>query len=274
MKVRRGFTLIELLVVIAIIAILAAILFPVFAQARAAARKTQCLSNLKQLGTGMMMYVQDYDERFPSWNWGFFCNGGNAGAGRDSSAFWTMAIFPYTKSKQVYQCPDDILDWDDAWATCSDDNGKKDLFGPNRTNGTQCNYWEGCNPSYVSYGMSEDLLGGYPTNKLAGLQTPSNWMMLTDNAGQLSDLWAWGQPDDTNKNQIVARAAFSAQAAGCCMMWDSGHNADYYVNTYGQAAADAAARHQGGNNIAYADGHAKWTRWTNLTWGRLTTGLL
>src|SRR5947199_3363258 len=64
---RRGFTLIELLVVIAIIAILAAILFPVFAQAREKARQTSCLSNQKQLGTAMSMYLQDYDERFPNW---------------------------------------------------------------------------------------------------------------------------------------------------------------------------------------------------------------
>src|SRR5438046_1503505 len=61
-----GFTLIELLVVIAIIAIIAAILFPVFAQARESARKTSCLRNLKQLGTGVLMYVQDYDEQLPS----------------------------------------------------------------------------------------------------------------------------------------------------------------------------------------------------------------
>lgn len=70
-KVRSGFTLIELLVVIAIIAILAAILFPVFAQAREAARRTNCVSNMKQFGTGIMMYTQDYDELMPhaAMNW-------------------------------------------------------------------------------------------------------------------------------------------------------------------------------------------------------------
>ena len=66
MRNRRGFTLIELLVVIAIIAILAAILFPVFAQAREKARQTTCLSNMKQMGTAIMMYVQDYDEVTPA----------------------------------------------------------------------------------------------------------------------------------------------------------------------------------------------------------------
>src|SRR6266511_3956182 len=65
MRRHRGFTLIELLVVIAIIAILAAILFPVFAQAREKARQSTCTSNLKQLGNGLLMYTQDYDETFP-----------------------------------------------------------------------------------------------------------------------------------------------------------------------------------------------------------------
>jgi len=125
----------------------------------------------------------------------------------------------------------------------------------------------------VSYGMSENLLGGFPTNKLAGISTPANWMMFTDSASQLTDMWAWGAPDDGNKNQVVARAAFSAQAAGCCMMWDSGHDVPYYIKTYGQTASDQATRHQGGNNVSYADGHSKWTRWTNMTYGKLTTGL-
>src|SRR5687768_4984553 len=70
---KRGFTLIELLVVIAIIAILAAILFPVFAQAREKARQTACLSNCKQMGTGAMLYAQDYDEIMPPWSLFWAC---------------------------------------------------------------------------------------------------------------------------------------------------------------------------------------------------------
>jgi len=92
----KGFTLIELLVVIAIIAILAAILFPVFAQARESARRTSCLNNAKQLATGNMMYIQDYDETFP-----LVYNGG----GSCSHAEYPM-IYPYLKNMQILQCPD------------------------------------------------------------------------------------------------------------------------------------------------------------------------
>ena len=91
---RRGFTLIELLVVIAIIAILAAILFPVFARAREKARQTSCLSNLKQIGLAVMMYAQDYDECYPEpytpfTNW----------------PLWQDTIQPYMKNTQLLICP-------------------------------------------------------------------------------------------------------------------------------------------------------------------------
>ena len=94
----KGFTLIELLVVIAIIAILAAILFPVFARARENARRSSCQSNLKQLGLGLLQYSQDYDEALPV---GRYDNAGLWGAG------WAGEIYPYVKSSQVYVCPSD-----------------------------------------------------------------------------------------------------------------------------------------------------------------------
>jgi prepilin-type N-terminal cleavage/methylation domain-containing protein len=94
----KGFTLIELLVVIAIIALLAAILFPVFARARENARRASCQSNLKQLGLGLMQYTQDYDEMLPA---GENTTNGYWGTG------WAGGIFPYVKSAQVYVCPND-----------------------------------------------------------------------------------------------------------------------------------------------------------------------
>lgn len=93
-----GFTLIELLVVIAIIAILSAILFPVFAKVREKARQTSCLSNEKQLGLGFIQYVEDYDETYPT--------GGGGGNG-DLGMGWAGQIYPYVKSTGVYNCPDD-----------------------------------------------------------------------------------------------------------------------------------------------------------------------
>jgi prepilin-type N-terminal cleavage/methylation domain-containing protein len=124
---KRGFTLIELLVVIAIIAILAAILFPVFARAREAARKTSCSSNLKQIATGMLMYVQDYDEVFPA-AYAIQAGAGQPGDGDTQHWCWSLErvdagyvartqalqaqnatmrlmLQPYVKNHNVFRCP-------------------------------------------------------------------------------------------------------------------------------------------------------------------------
>jgi len=99
MTKQRGFTLIELLVVIAIIAILAAILFPVFAKAREKARQSSCLSNTKQIGLGMMQYAQDYDETY------------HFAYTTTPTVQWYRLIDPYVKSRQVVACPSDGDPW-------------------------------------------------------------------------------------------------------------------------------------------------------------------
>lgn len=99
---RHGFTLIELLVVIAIIAILAAILFPVFVQAREKARQSSCASNEKQIGLAIMQYAQDYDETFPSvWS------GQSNQISANQLQYWPHAIQPYVKNREVFRCPNE-----------------------------------------------------------------------------------------------------------------------------------------------------------------------
>ena len=127
MKKRNAFTLIELLVVIAIIAILAAILFPVFAQAREKARQTQCASNLKQIALGVLQYTQDYDERFPmAW----------IGQYNLSTVSIVTELNPYLKSSAIWKCPDTApIASTRAW-----DYGYNDmLLGSDFTNGGPVN---------------------------------------------------------------------------------------------------------------------------------------
>jgi len=135
MKHRKGFTLIELLVVIAIIAILAAILFPVFARAREQARKTACLSNLKQIGLALQMYAQDYDETYPDSQittngldgpgcthpatpyqgalhivcWGIRLYYPGTGTSTKVLAGYPLRLNPYVKNAQLFRCPSDNL---------------------------------------------------------------------------------------------------------------------------------------------------------------------
>jgi|LSQX01.1.fsa_nt_gb prepilin-type N-terminal cleavage/methylation domain-containing protein/prepilin-type processing-associated H-X9-DG protein len=109
MRQRQGFTLIELLVVIAIIAILAAILFPVFAKAREKARQASCASNLKQIGLAALSYAQDYDEKL---GFGYVNAPGVVGfLGHNNVLIWPDLLMPYVKNRQIFMCPSAASDY-------------------------------------------------------------------------------------------------------------------------------------------------------------------
>jgi prepilin-type N-terminal cleavage/methylation domain-containing protein len=185
----RGFTLIELLVVIAIIAIIAAILFPVFAQARDRARMSACLSNQRQLGTALTLYVQDYDETYPYIR--FYCK---------SDCFtWKNAIRPYLKSLDVLACP-------------SNPYGKTTPGLPTRAPsplGSNAEGWQ-FEPERrmpISYAMNSCASTWMPANqlkpgqapplRLAQLTRPSDTLLIgEDQANPYPDMyvaWLWGR---------------------------------------------------------------------------------
>ena len=153
---RRGFTLIELLVVIAIIAILAAILFPVFAKAREKARQSSCLSNVKQISLGMLQYIQDYDEKFPYYGYGSYA--------ADPWIFWPHQLQPYIKNWQVYLCPSGIA------------------YGTTTYHGTTY-------PIQPNYGVVGALWTSNPPVALSAVQSPSTkWMISDCNHPALGDI--------------------------------------------------------------------------------------
>ncbi len=160
-----GFTLIELLVVIAIIAILAAILFPVFARAREKARQTSCLSNLKQIGTAMLMYVQDYDERY--------------GQSLSGTAIGTVTCYhqlmPYMKNDQILQCPSNPNEISAAGVNAVLTGAGAPPLAPG-FNGTSYIF----NTAVWEDGNITDPPSGTPPIKDAEIQRPSETMSLGD----------------------------------------------------------------------------------------------
>jgi prepilin-type N-terminal cleavage/methylation domain-containing protein len=173
---KRGFTLIELLVVIAIIAILSAILFPVFAQAREKARQSTCLSNFKQIGLGVMMYVQDWDETYPNNRLFQFPDGGEC---NQKMVTWKSSTTPYVKSLDVYRCP-------------SNPRNKE----PDETRGDEA---FGLPVFPISYAYSGSALWSGAATKevitIGSVPEPARYLMLIESNASCADMGIWGFPD-------------------------------------------------------------------------------
>ncbi|MEI6499915.1 MAG: DUF1559 domain-containing protein [Armatimonadota bacterium] len=197
---RKGFTLIELLVVIAIIAILAAILFPVFAKAREKARQSSCLSNVKQIMLAQLQYCQDYDEKFSS----------NAYAVNGVNISIPDFLAPYCKSTQIFTCP--------SGSTLAPILGNS-WNAPGGYSYNQAAYTASIGGVYLFY-----------CSALASITTPSATIVLGDGNGAVQVLGA-------DLNTAVDPNELGSTAGG---------------------QGKFRARHNGGANFAFADGHAKW----------------
>ncbi|CCW34926.1 prepilin-type N-terminal cleavage/methylation domain-containing protein [Chthonomonas calidirosea] len=279
---RMGFTLIELLVVIAIIAILAAILFPVFAQAREKARQITCLSNMKQITLGILQYEEDYDETMvPAHNCdlsltsrvSFFC-GGSIAARLD----WPQTIEPYVKSplnrgNSVFYCPDLEADFYHQWSA-NPTNTSDQWSSYFVTYAMNLDYLQpdpGCDPHQVLPTASQ--VWGFPVN-IARIEEPANTVLITDakpdvilsgpatGAFYPSDLV--DSPADYGANSL----ACGLDAWGACDFGDG--EACGLGGPNGAQITDTNMfdpRHSQGGNVAFCDGHTKW-----LTPGALAAG--
>jgi len=226
-----AFTLIELLVVIAIIALLAAILFPVFARAREKARQTTCLSNEKQLGTAILMYSQDFDEILArAWhgNGGYQPSDNRPG---NIKYKWMDSIYPYVKSTEAFHCPD-FYDDLGRGATGRFVPYEQLTNVPNNSNygsyAMNAAYWDsntmggGCSSPGASFGVP-----------LGRLSHPSTTAWIADGEGSYQFDWPVGNPTPVTQGDYT--------------IWGSGNNDDGSI----------VDRHTGMVNIIWCDGHAK-----------------
>ena len=235
---RSAFTLIELLVVIAIIAILAAILFPVFAQAREKARQASCGSNYKQTALAILQYVQDYDETMPqaqpnngAWLGAYYLwnTPANARAGglnlRNST--WGNSVQPYMKNLQVYNCS----------------SAKLVAGQPPATTG-------------VAEPMSETFNGDLSSYALAGINAPANVILLWN--GALKNAWpgyTFSNPQLNCADGTAACTYKPASNAGCAQ----GNGGTDSMQVFSEYAGNYTEWNHGqGANRAYVDGHMKW----------------
>jgi prepilin-type N-terminal cleavage/methylation domain-containing protein/prepilin-type processing-associated H-X9-DG protein len=241
---QRGFTLIELLVVIAIIAILAAILFPVFAQAREKARQASCLSNLKQFTLSCLMYIQDYDETFPQSAYSLdtrtFVNGvGVLVPGSGDRVFTTFdACLPYIKNIDILRCP--------SQSPVTDFGAILGRLGLRTSGNFQFASYTYNFAVFQDPALPPGLGADDPVVPLAALQFPVDTILFYDTRYDLP-----------GPNPLRTRF-------GCPLLPAS--------EVFGWANFPGDPRHQEGFNIGFADGHVKYYRFNGRIPGESPSG--
>jgi prepilin-type N-terminal cleavage/methylation domain-containing protein/prepilin-type processing-associated H-X9-DG protein len=272
----HGFTLVELLVVIAIIAILAAILFPVFAQAREKARAISCASNAKQMTTATLMYVQDYDETLypyrttqpgnpqynPFWNNPNVGTGACAGTGTANAQFWNVLLYPYVKNYDLFKCPSNPgnINGNGVWVNI--DNGSTP------SSASDCSYG-GQNSYAVNKYLFQPVSSGGVGFPLAAAVAPADTLVVMD-ATYYEELPRF---TDDNGNKVISgilkgQSSFDPFAGGYQYDWTNIGNGDgggsrccaATPNTNALILAEKqriASRHMGKLNCTFLDGHVK-----------------
>ncbi len=238
---KKGFTLIELLVVIAIIAILAAILFPVFSRAREQARKAACLSNAKQIGMAIQMYAQDWDERLPSWLTP--CHGGPPQA-----LAWWEQIGAYVKNWDIYKCPSaGQSQWN---SSCWPRKPSPDWVN---------NYGYNVSVMYPPGSVASPgcPIRERPIGSLAAMQAPAETLVVADCRQNFIQPHQW-LPDIWGllTNVILANMFQDSTPEFTC-------GCPPTVNDM-ESAARKYTRHSEGAVLIFADGHAKWYHWKQI----------
>jgi prepilin-type N-terminal cleavage/methylation domain-containing protein/prepilin-type processing-associated H-X9-DG protein len=225
---REGFTLIELLVVIAIIAILAAILFPVFAQARDKARGTACMSNSRQVSTGIMMYIEDYND------WGPIAYVSSSITCRNTQGLlcWFESVQPYVKNEDVFNCP-----------SASPETKSMGPLGGGLVNRRFPRSGLALTYNFTLSAMNGPNGGG--PQQVGKCPAPSKVIMFGDGFRSWQGWSAQLAFANTERNNI--QFPWGNCQTGNCLQ-----------------PSDALARHQGGSNVCFLDGHCKHLKWQRL----------